>query len=434
MIAAGLIRVQPLGICPRDPSFQLVLGAEHAERLCEGEEMALVKAAARNKTWRPFHRLLVLNKPRGCVSERPRQPRNGASPKNGARDTVYDLIPPSLAHTSLGAFGRLDKDTTGLLMLGSDGGLQSLLTHPCTSLPKRYEALIKAGRISVSAASKQDEGVDEVEWQVPCSADAGDEGVSDCVSLRTLRVLADGAAAAFAAGVELPDGTRCRPAELEVLATGFVLRGAPESSDGKGPGAIDDEEAAACDGQVFWGPLPADAARWLRKQREMAGAISPVLRVALTLHEGIFHQVKRMFGTVGAHVVLLHRAAVGPVTLGALALGAVREVREDELAALAALLPADEAARSNASRGTLVERGGGGGPRGRQRRKEKRARAGSGGASGDTDNERLAAIAAQKRARGLLQGQAKRAQRAALKMTAAVKAAAGAPTSADALH
>ena len=163
LIAAGLIRVQPLGICPRDPSFQLVLGAEHAERLCEGEEMALVKAAARNKTWRPFHRLLVLNKPRGCVSERPRQPRNGASPKNGARDTVYDLIPPSLAHTSLGAFGRLDKDTTGLLMLGSDGGLQSLLTHPCTSLPKRYEALIKAGRISVSAASKQDEGVDEVE-------------------------------------------------------------------------------------------------------------------------------------------------------------------------------------------------------------------------------------------------------------------------------
>jgi len=328
---------------------------------------------------------------------------------------VYDLIPAALAHTSLGAFGRLDKDTTGLLLLGSDGGLQSLLTHPSTSLPKRYEVIIKAGRTADDKEHDDRLGVVEphgpstsVEWRVPCGDGCGD--VVFCAP----SVLAGGAAAAFTAGAVLPDGTRCLPAELEVLGTGFALRG-----DGD---RFRDGDRGDSEDQIFWGPLPPPVACWLRKQCNSVGnssgsppaaggaavfPASPVLRVALTLHEGIFHQVKRMLGTVGAHVVQLHRASVGPITLGDLPRGGVREVRDEEVVALAALLPADEASRSNASRGAISERGGSGGPRGRQQRKAKRGRTG-----GVADAAHLAEVAAKKRARGLLEGQAKRAQRA----------------------
>jgi hypothetical protein len=334
---------------------------------------------------------------------------------------VYDLIPAALAHTSLGAFGRLDKDTTGLLLLGSDGGLQSLLTHPSTSLPKRYEVIIKAGRTADDKEHDDRLGVVEphgpstsVEWRVPCGDGCGD--VVFCAP----SVLAGGAAAAFTAGVVLPDGTRCLPAELEVLGTGFALRGAPAGSSSDG------------EDQIFWGPLPPPVAYWLCEQSNSvvnssgsppaAGKpavfpASPVLRVALTLHEGIFHQVKRMLGTVGAHVVQLHRASVGPITLGDLPRGGVREVRDEEVVALAALLPADEASRSNASRGAISERGGSGGPRGRQQRKAKRGRTG-----GVADAAHLAEVAAKKRARGLLEGQAKRAQRAEAAQAKAKKA------------
>ncbi|APE32169.1 16S rRNA pseudouridine(516) synthase [Halomonas aestuarii] len=56
-------------------------------------------------------------------------------------------------------------------------------------------------------------------------------------------------------------------------------------------------------------------------------------RVAtLTLHEGKYHQVKRMFAAIGHHVEALHRESIGPLTLGELAPGEWRELSEAEVA------------------------------------------------------------------------------------------------------
>lgn len=53
----------------------------------------------------------------------------------------------------------------------------------------------------------------------------------------------------------------------------------------------------------------------------------------LTLHEGKYHQVKRMFAAIGHHVEALHREAIGPLILDeALAPGEWRELSPDEVA------------------------------------------------------------------------------------------------------
>lgn len=52
------------------------------------------------------------------------------------RKTIYDLLPESLA--GLKPVGRLDKDSTGLLILTNDGDLINALTHPSVKVPKIY--------------------------------------------------------------------------------------------------------------------------------------------------------------------------------------------------------------------------------------------------------------------------------------------------------
>jgi 23S rRNA pseudouridine2605 synthase len=56
--------------------------------------------------------------------------------------------------------------------------------------------------------------------------------------------------------------------------------------------------------------------------------------VELTIREGKYHQVKRMFAAVGHQVVKLKRIAYGPLRLGRLGPGAWRELSQEELAAL----------------------------------------------------------------------------------------------------
>jgi len=70
---------------------------------------------------------IMLNKPVGCVCS-----RNG----QGSR-TIYDLI-PSEYHT-LNPVGRLDKDSSGLLLLTNDGDLAQKLSHPSQQKNKIYE-------------------------------------------------------------------------------------------------------------------------------------------------------------------------------------------------------------------------------------------------------------------------------------------------------
>jgi 23S rRNA pseudouridine2605 synthase len=74
---------------------------------------------------------IMLNKPAGCVVS-----RDGQGSK-----TIYDLLPEG--YQQLKPVGRLDKDTSGLLLLTNDGNLANELTHPSKRKLKVYEVTIK---------------------------------------------------------------------------------------------------------------------------------------------------------------------------------------------------------------------------------------------------------------------------------------------------
>lgn len=155
---------------------------------------------------------------------------------------VYDLLPArwKARDPIVSPVGRLDKDTSGLLLFTDDGQLLHRLTHPKQHQPKRYRATLAEDLRGTEA---------------------------------TL----------FAAGTLMLEGEHkpLLPAELEAL-----------------------------------GP------------RE----------VRLTLHEGRYHQARRMFAATGNAVVTLHREAIGGLTLDALALasGEWRMLGDVERAALGA--------------------------------------------------------------------------------------------------
>ncbi len=113
---------------------------------------------------------LMLNKPRGLVSatDDPRE------------KTVLTLLPEHLRRVGLFPAGRLDKDTTGLLLLTNDGAMAHALLSPKRHVDKRYYVEV--------------------------------DGVLD-----------DGDASAFAAGMVLRDGLRCLPAELRPLGGGRAV-------------------------------------------------------------------------------------------------------------------------------------------------------------------------------------------------------------------
>lgn len=71
---------------------------------------------------------IVLNKPVGFVCSRREQ---------GDTPTIYSLLPASLHH--LKPVGRLDKDSSGLLLLTDDGDLAHEMTHPKFHKTKTYE-------------------------------------------------------------------------------------------------------------------------------------------------------------------------------------------------------------------------------------------------------------------------------------------------------
>lgn len=80
----------------------------------------------------PKPQTIMLNKPIGYVSSRAQQ---------GSAPTIYDLLPHQL-HT-LKPVGRLDKDSSGLLLLTNDGQLAHRLAHPSNHKWKIYEITTK---------------------------------------------------------------------------------------------------------------------------------------------------------------------------------------------------------------------------------------------------------------------------------------------------
>ena len=73
------------------------------------------------------------------------------------RKTIYDLLPESLH--SLKPVGRLDKDSTGLLILTNDGDLINALTHPSVKVPKLYRVSVN-GKISQNDIDAMYKGIE----------------------------------------------------------------------------------------------------------------------------------------------------------------------------------------------------------------------------------------------------------------------------------
>lgn len=170
-------------------------------------------------------RHIMLHKPAGVLT----------AARDARQPTVMDLLDP--VYESLGCMpvGRLDKDTTGLLVFTTDGELNHRLLSPGRHVEKRYRATVEG-----------------------CLT-------SDLVEC-------------FAAGLNLGDFTAL-PAKLRILESG-------------------------------------------EKQS----------RAELTVWEGKFHQVKRMFAAVGHEVLVLHRCSFGPLELDdKLVPGSWRELSAEEL-------------------------------------------------------------------------------------------------------
>jgi 23S rRNA pseudouridine2605 synthase len=134
MIAEG--RVGVAGETVTDPAFDVDPGSHVSldGRPLEGPEPRV---------------LYALNKPVGVVSS--------ASDTHG-RPTVVELVPAG--GLRLYPVGRLDIDSSGLLLLTNDGELANMLTHPRYEVPKTYVARLGGGAIADGALRALRRGVE----------------------------------------------------------------------------------------------------------------------------------------------------------------------------------------------------------------------------------------------------------------------------------
>lgn len=104
------------------------------------------------------HQTVVLNKPAGVVT---------TMSDDRGRPTVADLMPKG---RRMFPVGRLDADTTGVLLCTSDGALAQILTHPSHGVEKRYRATVSTEppetslkRLSAGAARRNPNGTFTIE-------------------------------------------------------------------------------------------------------------------------------------------------------------------------------------------------------------------------------------------------------------------------------
>jgi len=102
--------------------------------VCDDPDRNIVEQSlvfgVRGELW-PYHAsaLVLLNKPAGYeCSQKPKH-----------HSSVYSLLPAPLRNREIQAVGRLDEDTTGLLLLTDDGQLIHKLTSPKHHVPKVYD-------------------------------------------------------------------------------------------------------------------------------------------------------------------------------------------------------------------------------------------------------------------------------------------------------
>jgi len=196
--------------------------------------------------------------------------------KDGEHRTVFDLLDESLRHKFLGGdlhcMGRLDIDTEGLLILTTDGQLTHRLLAPKTHAPKTYAVGL---RDSLTEEEKQNytEKFSKGFWIDREQNEAGFDA---------------------------------QPAEIQ-----FTMSNEENNKS---------------------------AARMRQKANETANRESEssrqdvVIDCLLTIYEGKFHQVKRMFAQLGNEVVYLKRVKMGQLELDpAIPLGGYRELTEEEI-------------------------------------------------------------------------------------------------------
>ena len=163
----------------------------------------------------------MLNKPKGYIS----------ATEDRSMSTVLDLVPYEYLHRNLFPAGRLDKDTTGLMIITDDGNFAHDILSPKKHIKKEYMVTI----------------------DIPLKEDM---------------------VRGFESGIKLVDGD-CKPSKLEIIS-------------------------------------------------EYVGKV--------TLVEGKYHQIKRMFGCFDAKVLELERISMGNFSLpDDLKLGECREFTRDEL-------------------------------------------------------------------------------------------------------
>lgn len=120
LIAAGRVQVNGMTISTQGARID----PEHDRVSLDGKPVRPVQQ----------HVYLLLNKPAGYIST--------AHDPQG-RPTVLDLLPPELRRLRVYPVGRLDVDTSGLLLLTNDGDFALRMAHPRYSTEKHYEALIQ---------------------------------------------------------------------------------------------------------------------------------------------------------------------------------------------------------------------------------------------------------------------------------------------------
>ncbi|MGY3815760.1 pseudouridine synthase [Globicatella sulfidifaciens] len=168
----------------------------------------------------------IMNKPEGIIS----------ATEDHYHETVIDWLGPDYAHLDLFPVGRLDIDTTGLLLLTNNGQLAHQLLSPKREVPKRYFAVVNG--------IVEEKDIDK-----------------------------------FAKGLDLGDFVT-QPSQLTILN-------------------VDEAKNQS--------------------------------RIEVVIHEGKFHQVKRMCEKINCEVIQLQRLSMGPLILpDDLPIGEFRPLNEDE--------------------------------------------------------------------------------------------------------
>ena len=203
--------------------------------------------------------------------------------KDGEHQTVFDLLAPEYRtpylQEKLHLVGRLDMDTEGLLLFTTDGALTHRLISPKSHIDKTYFVMLEREFTS----EEQADVTRRFKEGIPVGPDDNDPGFT------------------------------CEPAVVRFPAQKEIDAALERSSVG--------EVCARLGGGTF-----EESTEMLRRPARFA---------ILTIYEGKYHQVKRMFTAAGNKVVFLKRLCMGQLVLdGSLKPGEYRSLTESELSLL----------------------------------------------------------------------------------------------------